>query len=188
MSVEFFWDVASPYSYLASTQLFRLPDVRYRPFLLGGVFKATDNRMPASVPAKARYLLHDLRRWADAYAVPMVLPPDIVFPINSIEPMRVAVCCDELGKGAAYCHALFARYWGQGQDVSDAKVLATVLADIGLDAGAVLARASTQETKDRLRQHTDEAVTRGAFGAPTFFVGEQMFWGNDRIEHILRAL
>jgi 2-hydroxychromene-2-carboxylate isomerase len=187
--LEFFWDVGSPYTYLAATQLPLLAQrtgatIRYRPFLLGGVFKSTGNSRPIEVAAKAAHLLSDLGRWRDHYGVPMKLPPEVPFPINTLGPMRAAVAADAKGKGEAFCHAVFRRYWAEGKDVSNADELGSVVASVGLDPREVLEASVSQEVKDHLRKNTEEAVQRGAFGAPAFFVGGELFWGNDRLHFV----
>lgn len=191
--IEFFWDVASPYTYLASTQLDALAaqigaELRYRPFLLGGVFKATGNAMPALVPARASYMIEDLRRWAKHYDVPMKSPvAEVTFPLTGALQMRAAYAATRAGDGKKVCHALMKAYWGEGQDVSQAEVLEAALSAAGLDGAALVAAASDAGVKAALREASDEAVERGAFGAPTIFVGEQMFFGNDRLEFVKQA-
>jgi 2-hydroxychromene-2-carboxylate isomerase len=188
--VELFWDVASPYTYLAHTQIAGLrertrAEVRYRPFLLGGVFKATDNLAPGANPFKASYLLQDLRRWRELYRVPMRMPAEEVeFPLNSVSAMRVAIAADREGAGPKIADVLLRAYWVDGLILSDPAVLSSVLTAGGFDAGALLAAAQTAEVKDQLRANSDEAVRRGAFGAPTMFIGEEMFWGNDRLAFV----
>jgi len=191
--LEFFWDVGSPYTYLASTQMDGLrqrtaAEIVFRPFLLGGVFKSTGNDMPAALPAKAVYMAKDLQRWSDEYGVNMLLPGDAPFPLNTILPMRAAVAVDQAGKGEAYCHAVFAAYWRKGRDVSLPVELSRVLEGIGVDPAAIADAVQSQAVKDALRQASDEAVERGAFGAPTFFIGDEMFWGNDRLQQVERRL
>lgn len=187
--LEFFWDVGSPYSYLAATQLPRLGErtgatLRYRPLLLGGVFKAVGNQPPAALGVKQRYLHTDLARWRDTYEVPMRLPGEVPFPINTLLPMRVAMAAELAGQGERMCHALFAAYWGHGRDVSTTEELTRVIESLGLEPAELLAAAATPQVKDALRASTDEAVARGAFGAPTFFIGEDMYFGNDRLGFI----
>lgn len=192
-SIEFFWDVASPYSYFAQTQLDALQtrtgaNIEYRPFLLGGVFKGSGNAMPAAVPAKGIYMADDLARWRDHYKVPFLIPiKEVTFPINSVKAMRLAVAMKSRGLAQETCKALMTRYWAQGEDVSDVVVLESVLADLGVPADELLAEAGSQEVKDALRSNSDEALKRGAFGAPTFFVGDQMFFGNDRLHFVEAA-
>jgi 2-hydroxychromene-2-carboxylate isomerase len=192
-SIEFFWDPASPYTYLASTQIEAVAAragaaVVWKPFLLGKVFEATGNRMPAACPAKGKHLFQDVQRWAQHYGVPVGFPK--VFPVNSVAALRCAIAATAQGKGADYAKAVMKAYWGDGQDISQPEVLAAVAAGLSLDGAALLAQTQDAAVKDVLRANTEEAVKRGAFGAPTFYVGEQMFWGNDRLvllEEFLRG-
>jgi 2-hydroxychromene-2-carboxylate isomerase len=193
-TVEFFFDIGSPYSYLAATQLKALSErsgvhVRWRPFLLGGVFKASGNDMPARVAAKASYMLQDLSRWATLYDVPFDFPP--IFPLNALRTQRVlAAVGKHLGEAAVSdaALALFEAYWVRGKDVSHDDVIRLALDAIGMDAAALLSAADSSDVKDALRASTEEAVARGAFGAPTMFVGDAMFFGNDRLPLLERHL
>lgn len=192
-TVEFFFDVASPYTYLAATQLSGVAQrtgaiFRWRPFLLGGAYKAAGNEMPARVPNKARYMLRDLQDWAAYYGVPFQFPP--VFPVNSLRAMRACTAVLQVNSESlpAFAAALFEEYWVHGRDPSSGPALAAACARIGRDVEELEREAETQPVKDALRGATDEAVSRGAFGAPTFFVGERMFWGNDRITILEREL
>jgi 2-hydroxychromene-2-carboxylate isomerase len=192
-TIEFFWDAASPYTYLASTQIEALAErtgarLAWRPFLLGKVFEATGNRMPAAVPAKGKHLFADLRRWATHYGVPLTMPR--VFPVNSLLALRAGLAAAEAGQDAAFAKAVMRAYWGEGRDISQAEEVAAVAQSLGLDPPTLLARAGEPSLKERLRANTEEAVRRGAFGAPSFFVGEALFWGNDRLvllEEFLRG-
>ena len=191
--LEVFWDAASPYTFLAVTQIPSLAErtgaeVVYRPFLLGGVFKATGNQMPGAVAAKGAYMMNDLERWAQHYGVAMKKPGEVPFPINTVAPMRVAVAAGRHGKAAEIATAMTKIYWADGRNISEPEVLADVAASIGLDAAAIATEIQDQTVKDELRANTEEAVARGAFGAPTMFVNDQMFWGNDRLDHVEAAL
>ena len=189
--VEFFYDYASTYSYLAHREIEALAtrchaELVFRPMVLGFVFKATGNSMPASVPAKAAYMVQDVRRWVRHYGLPFHMPS--VFPTNTIRALRVACAALEEGTFLAYHHAVMNAYWAEDQDIGDAEVLAAVATRAGVDGPRLVARAEEPAVKDRLKQNTDEAIERGVFGAPTFFVGDQMFWGNDRTEFVAEAL
>lgn len=182
-TIEFFWDPASPYTYLAATQIEAVArrcgaELVWKPFLLGKVFEATGNRPPVTVPAKGKHLFQDLRRWARHYGVKFWFPK--LFPINSVLPQRVA-CAVPQERHADWAKAVMTLYWTEGADIGQPEVLKQVAAALGLDGEALLAAAQDPAVKDKLRANTDEAVRRGVFGAPTFFVGEQMFWGNDRL-------
>ncbi|MDD3764969.1 MAG: 2-hydroxychromene-2-carboxylate isomerase [Nevskiales bacterium] len=182
--IEFFWDSASPYTYLAATQIEQLAarhgaTVRWRPFLLGKAFEATGNRAPASVPVKGKYLFGDLQLWARHYGVPLKFPS--VFPVASLGSLRVACALPEADV-ARWAQAVMHAYWAENQDIGQPQALAQIATDLGLDSDALLAKTQTPAVKEALKANTDEAIRRGVFGAPTFFVGEQMFWGNDRLE------
>jgi 2-hydroxychromene-2-carboxylate isomerase len=196
-TIEFFWDAASPYTYLASTQIGALAEragaaLEWKPFLLGKVFEATGNRMPAACPAKGKHLFCDVQRWAAHYGVPVAFPQ--IFPINTVLALRAGIAAAAQGKavGAAYAQAVMKAYWAAGADISQPQAVAAAGAAAGLDGEALVAQAQEQAVKDLLRANTEEAIKRGAFGAPTFFIGEQMFWGNDRLvlleEHLAGRL
>jgi 2-hydroxychromene-2-carboxylate isomerase len=193
MEIEVFWDVSSPYTYLAHTQLPALAErtgatLRYRPMLLGGVFKATGNAMPAATPGKGPYMMRDLARWRARYGVPFRLPvEEVPFPLVAILPMRVATVFDVEGRGFEGADALMRGYWSDGHDLSDRAQLGAVITTTGEDAERVLAKAESPEIKTQLRRVTEEAVERGVFGAPTMFVAGEMFWGNDRLDFVEAA-
>lgn len=189
--VEFFFDYGSPASYLAWTQLPGLAKrtgatVRHRPMLLGGVFKATGNSAPGNVPAKGAWMQQDLRRFAARYGVPFARNPH--FPVNTLGLMRGAAAAQEDGLLDAYSAAVFPAMWVEGRNMGEPAVLAEVLAAAGIDAARLLARAAEDEVKQALKRTTDEAVGRGVFGAPTFFVGSEMFFGQDRLDFVEEAL
>ena len=192
-SVDFYWDPASPYTYLAATQIRRIAEAtgatfHWKPFLLGFVFKATGNAPPVNIKAKGAYMPKDLALWARHTQVPFTFPAS--FPVNSIAPTRFALAAEQHEKGVDAALALMHAHWGEGKDISDAAVLAGIAGDLGLDAGQITEAMGTDAIKAQLKTNTDEAVQRGAFGAPTFFVGDTMLWGNDRLvllEEILKG-
>ncbi len=189
--LEFFFDYGSPFSYLADTQLKGLAErtgarVIYRPMLLGGVFKETGNSSPIAIEAKRKYMMADLSRWAKHYGLPA--PNNPHFPINTIRLMRGAVAAERSGVFAAYHRAVFDAFWRDGLNLGDAAVVREVLARADLDAERLAAASEEGAVKDALRVATEAAVARGAFGAPTFFVGDQMLWGNDRLLFVEQAL
>ncbi|MHC4607799.1 MAG: DsbA family protein [Planctomycetota bacterium] len=192
-TLHFFYDYGSPYSYLANT---RLPALRertgceivHRPMLLGAVFKATGNRSPAVEPveAKRRYGGIEMRRWVEHLGVAFQMNPH--FPINTLLLMRAAHAAQAQGVFDAFHAAVYPAFWARGENLGDPERVARVLKEAGLDAAALLAAASQDAAKSSLRATTDEAISRGAFGAPTFFVGDEMFFGNDRLDFVERAL
>jgi 2-hydroxychromene-2-carboxylate isomerase len=189
--IEFFFDYASTYSYLAHLEIEALAtrheaELVYRPMVLGFVFKATGNAMPAAVPAKATYMMQDVRRWVRHLGLPFHMPS--VFPTNTIRALRCAVAALEDGTFRSYHHAVMKAYWANDQDIGDADVLASVATSAGLDGPRLVVRAEEGSVKAQLKANTDDAVARGVFGAPTFFVGSEMFWGNDRLQFVAEAL
>lgn len=192
-AVEFYFDVGSPAAYLAWTQLPAIArdagaQIEYRPFLLGGVFQATGNRSPMEVPAKGQYMQDDLQRFARRYGVPFAHNPH--FPINTLTLMRGALGLQlrEPQRMVPYGDAVFRAIWVEGQDMNDPATVAGVLQRGGFDPAQLLALASEPAVKDQLKAVTQEAVARGVFGAPTFFVGQDMFWGQDRLDFVKERL
>lgn len=187
-SIEFFYDYVSSYSYLANHEVGRLEgvEVHYRPFFLGAVMKATGNRPPGSVPAKGAYLVRDLKRWADRYGIGFKF--NSVFPQNTLTALRLALVAMERGEFQLLHQELFEAMFVDDRDLSDPDTLREILSSSGLDADACLADADGEPVKAALKANTEEAIGRGAFGAPTIFVGEEMFFGNDRFDFVLEAL
>jgi 2-hydroxychromene-2-carboxylate isomerase len=185
--LEFFFDFGSPTTYLAHTQMPVLAqrtgaEILYRPMLLGAVFKATGNQSPAFIPAKSKWMDGDLKTFAKRYGVPYERNP--WFPINTMMLMRGAVAMERAGRLAPYADAIFRAIWVEPQNMNDPQVVGGVLAKAGFEPKAMLAEIEKQEIKDTLRANTDEAVSRGAFGAPTFFIGDKMFFGQDRLDFV----
>jgi 2-hydroxychromene-2-carboxylate isomerase len=192
-TVEFFFDFGSPTTYLAHTQMARLAadtgaSVVYRPMLLGGVFKATGNGSPVTVPAKGAWMGQDMPRWARRYGVPFAFNPH--FPINTLQLMRGAAGL-QLRQPALfmpYVEAVFQALWVQPRDLGQPAEVSAVLAPLGITPDAFMALVGDAEVKAALIQHTEEAVARGVFGAPTFFVGGRMHFGQDRLDFVREDL
>jgi len=191
-TLEFYFDVGSPTAYLAHKRLQQLRaqyglEVRYMPMLLGGVFKASGNTSPIAIPAKGKYMLQqDLPRFAARYGVPLTFNPH--FPINTLNLMRAAVAAQQLGCFDAYLDRVFDAIWVEEKNMGDGAVVEQVLADAGLDAGALIARSQDPEVKAELVANTEAAVVRGVFGAPTLFLDGAMYFGQDRLDFIEEAL
>lgn len=186
-TIEFFFDYGSPTAYLAYTQLSGIAErtgalIVYRPMLLGGVFKATGNQSPVAIPAKGAWMNADLKRYAARYGVPFAHNPH--FPINTLPLMRGAVAADNEGRLVPYSDAMFRAMWVDRRNMEDPVVIGTVLREAGFDPGTMIAAIGTAEVKDGLRTNTEEAVARGVFGAPTCFVGDAMFFGQDRLSFV----
>ena len=191
--VEFFFDLGSPAAYLAYTQLPTIAKhagatIVWKPMLLGGVFKATGNASPVTVPAKGKWMMSDLARYARRYGTPFGVPPG--FPINTLPLMRGAAGMQmrRPQQFAAYVDAMFHAMFAAPRDLRDPLVVAEVVQSIGLAPAEFEALIADPEVKHRLIATTEEAVARGAFGAPTYFVGDDMFFGQDRLEFVAEAL
>lgn len=192
MELDFYFDFGSPASYLAYKRIRQLESeydltVHWLPMLLGGVFKATGNVSPVSVPAKGEYMIrHDFPRFAKRYGVPMHFNPH--FPINTLNLMRAAIAAQQLECFHAYADAIFDAMWQEQLNLGDIELVAKVLSDFGLNAQALLDLSQEPDTKAALITNTETAVSRGVFGAPTMFVGEEMYFGQDRMDFIEAAL
>lgn len=194
-SFEFLFDFGGPNSYLAHKVL---PDMCartgakavYAPISLGGLFKLTNNQAPlmryADTPAKRNYEMLEFDRFVRAYALPFTMNPR--FPINSLQLMRGAIAAQHLDCLAAYVDAVMTAMWEEQADMSDAEIVGHVLNKAGLNSSALLALAADPQIKAELITNTEAAAGRGAFGVPTFFVGEEMFWGKERLGQVEEAL
>jgi 2-hydroxychromene-2-carboxylate isomerase len=192
-TLEFHFDFGSPTSYLAYTQLPRIAletgaTLVWQPMLLGGVFKATGNASPVSVPAKGRWMGEDIPRWARRWGVAFAFNPH--FPINTLTLMRGAVGLQlrQPDDFQRYVDAVFHAMWVAPRNLGDAAELAAVLSAAGFDAAAFATLVADAEVKAKLVANTEASVARGVFGAPTCFVGEQMFFGQDRLDFVQQAL
>jgi 2-hydroxychromene-2-carboxylate isomerase len=191
-TIEFYFDFGSPTAYLAHMRLQQLRQqyefqLDYRPILLGGVFKATGNNSPVAIPAKGKYMLeHDLPRFAALYDVELNFNPH--FPINTLTLMRGAIAALQQDYADIYLNSVFNAVWVEGKNMGDPEVVAEVLRVAGLDADSILAASQHPDVKSALIANTESAVARGVFGAPTMFIGEQMFFGQDRFQFVEMAL
>jgi 2-hydroxychromene-2-carboxylate isomerase len=189
--IDFFYEFASTYSYLTAMRIDDLAldydvEVRWRPFLLGPIFKAQGwDTSPFNVyPDKGRYMVRDLERLAELQGLPKFKMPK-TFPAHSILPSRVALCF----KGemrAAFSRAAYDAEFAGGKDIADPKVIEAVLKALGEDAAKIFEKVNTQPIKDALRAETEAAQKLKLFGAPAFVTEDgEMFWGNDRLEMAL---
>jgi 2-hydroxychromene-2-carboxylate isomerase len=194
-TLEFVFDPGGPNSYLAWKVLPGILErtgakLVYRPVLLGGLFKLSGNRAPmfryADSPAKWAYEQLEFDRFVAAHALPFRMNP--AFPVNTVTLMRVALACEEEGSLDRFVPAAMTAMWEAGRDCGDPAVIAQVLDEAGLDGTALVARAGEQSIKDGLVARTEALAARGAFGVPTFFVGDEMFWGKERMAQVEAAL
>ena len=192
-SVEFYFDLGSPYSYLAYYRLLQIAEqqeiqVVYKPILLGGVFKATGNRSPIEVPVKGVYSILDMQRWAEYYQIQMQMNPH--FPMNTLTLMRIltGVQLLHLEKFEQVLKLLFDAMFGTPQNLNEPTVLAEVLEPSGFSVEDIMSMVQSDVVKQKLITETEQAILRGIFGAPTFFVGDEMYWGQDRLHFVEQAL
>lgn len=190
-ALEFWYEFGSTYSYPAAMRIEPLAEeagvaVRWRPFLLGPIFKAYGwNDSPFNIyEAKGRYMWRDLARICEGEGLPLKLPP-VHFPQNGLKAARLALVGEGEGWTPPFTRAVFAANYAEQKDISDEERLRAILAALGVNADAALAEANTLPIKDRLKQQTEEAAKRGIFGAPSFTIGDELFWGNDRLEAAL---
>ena len=188
--VEFWYEFASTYSWLSVMRIEPLAEaagvqVEWKPFLLGPVFMALGwNDSPFNIyPPKGRYMWRDLERLAARYGQPFRKPSG--FPRNSLLAARVALVGVEEGWVAPFSRAVMSANFAGDRDIGQTDVIADILARQGLDADAVIGRALSDGNKQALKQQTEQAAELGLFGAPSFMVGEELFWGNDRLEDAL---
>lgn len=197
--IEFFFDCSSPWSYLAFRNIQSLANqlnapIAYRPVLVGGIFNSVNQNIYASRDnlnsPRNRYLLKDVQDNARAAGLQIVFPPK-VFPVNSVKAMRaclwLAQQVDLHHNYLAFVEATFAAYFSHNEDISQDSVLTAICNNIGVDADSLLEGMLRADIKQLLKTNTDEAVARGAFGVPTFFIGDDMYFGNDRLPLALAA-
>jgi 2-hydroxychromene-2-carboxylate isomerase len=197
MTLEFFFDCSSPWTYLGFETVQNVAaecgaEITWKPILVGGVFNAVNrqiytNREDPEAP-KMQHMHKDLTDWARHQNLDIRFPPS-VFPVNSVKVMRGCIVCQEEGKLVPYARAAFRSYWGEDKDISQDLVVRQICAEVGLDADDHLARIAEPAVKDQLRANTEELIERGGFGTPTIFVGgSDMYFGNDRMPFVKAAL
>jgi 2-hydroxychromene-2-carboxylate isomerase len=191
--LEFFFDVGSPTAYLAYTQLPFLAtacdaQLVMQPMLLGGVFKATGNASPVTVPAKGVWMHADLARWAARYQV--AYQHNSYFPINTLALMRIitAIQLNQPEKLFDVLDVIFKAMWANNQNMADPAIVKRVFSENGLNADGLFAQSTHDTVKARLMSVTEQAVQRGVFGAPSMFVNGELFFGQDRLEFVREAL
>lgn len=190
-TLEFFYDFTSPTAYLAWA---RLPAIIkrtgaklvYRPMFLGGVMQTTGNRPPGTVAAKAKWMAADLQRWAKRAGVAYNLNPH--FPMMTLMVQRAAQEWIDRPDFDKYLAAIFNAAWRDSKNIADKAVLTEILTTAGFSPEEFFAAAENPANKEKLKATTDEAVARGVFGAPTFFVGDEMHFGQDRLDFVEEAL
>jgi len=196
VQVQFLFDFGSPNAYLCHQVIPAIEQrtgvrFEYTPILLGGLFKLSNNRSPAEafagIPHKRAYDRLEIERFVARHGLAK-FRSNPFFPVNTLKIMRLAVAAQALGCGPVYVGAMYAAMWEQARNMDDADEIAAVLREAGLDGPALLALAQTPEIKARLVAHTQSAYERGAFGSPTFYVGDAMYFGKDRLREVEEAI
>ncbi len=189
--VEFWYEFASTYSYPAAMRVARRAEaagvsLRWRPFLLGPIFGAQGWKdSPFNIyPAKGKNMWRDLERICGAEGIPLKQPP-FRFPQNGLKAARIALASETGGWTPQFTRAVYTANFAHQKDISDDTVLAEILTGLGQSPVDVVAAANSVENKDRLKKQTEEAIARGLYGAPSFTVGDELFWGNDRLDQAI---
>lgn len=190
--IEYWFDFASPYSYLSTAHidtLARLRGVRvlWRPLLLGPIFRAAGWQASPFLqqPAKVAWMWTDLARQCARHALPWRKPSQ--FPRNGVLPARIALAHADAPWIATFCTRVFELNFVDDVGIDDVDAMRRLLAELGQPADAVIARAQSPEVKQALRAQTEQGAQRGLFGAPSFFVGDALYWGNEQLEDALDA-
>jgi 2-hydroxychromene-2-carboxylate isomerase len=194
--VEFHFDFGSPNAYLSHLVIPGITQrtgvgFEYVPVLLGGVFKLTGNRSPAEtlvgIKNKPEYEKLETRRFIERHGI-TTFRFNPFFPVNTLTLMRAAVAARKLGVFEQYVDEVYRYMWSDPKKLDDPAVLRAALVESGLDAERLLALAQTQEVKDALLANTQRSVDRGTFGSPTFYVGDEIFFGKDRLRDVEEAI
>ena len=183
--IEFFYDYVSPYSYLANHKLSSLTNFKiiYRPMLLGAVMQATNNKPPGLIPAKGRYIMKDIQRWAKHYQIPFKM--NSIFRQNTLNALRLAIVSQHEDCFELVHQSLFDAMFIDNKNLSEFDVLSEIIQQHALDLGNLMSKITENSIKEELKRNTDDAISRDVFGAPTFFIEDEMFFGNDRLDFIL---
>ncbi|MDO8277736.1 MAG: 2-hydroxychromene-2-carboxylate isomerase [Burkholderiaceae bacterium] len=194
--IEFFYDCSSPWTYLAFHNIQPLAaelgePIRWRPFLVGGVFNAVnpsvyEGRTNPIVPKK-NYMQKDIQDWARDAGLKIIFPPS-VFPVNSVKAMRACLWLEPQGLQVRFARAVFEAYWSDDKDISQDAVLIDICKNLKIDPAALFAGIAQPAVKEQLKANGEELMRRGGFGSPTMFVGDDMYFGNDRLPLLRSAV
>ena len=189
-NVTFCFDFGSPYSYLAYNNLNSIREaggeVTIMPVLLGGIFKATGNQPPATVQKKGEYMFKDINRWSKKLDIPFKMNP--YFPILTVPHMRGAVLAQRENILEKYMQVMFEAIWVKAMNLNDQEILTNIAEKSGIDPNQFAEEMSSDEIKNKLRENTEFAISKGAFGVPTYYLDDEMFWGIDSVKFLLDDL
>ena len=194
--LDFYYDFGSPNAYLAWKALQGVTErtgleVSMHPVLIGGIFKTTGNQPPwqafGKVPSKMKYMQLEIQRFIKAHKL-TAFKFNSAFPVNTLLAMRGAIAAQQAGMHDVYYPAVFKAIWEDNKDISQANILTNVLNDAGLNGAELVAATQTPDIKQGLMKATQACVDRGAFGLPTFFLGDDIYFGKDRVDQIEQAV
>ena len=188
-SFDFFFDFISPYSYLAHKQIRNIEyqykiEINYMPILLGGLLNLVEIKAPASIPLKAKFMIKDCKLFAEKLNIKFKF--NSYFPIQSLNLMRGVLIARKENKTSLYIDKFFDACWKDGLNLNDQEIVDKILEDLNFNLEAFKLKISEQKIKDELKKRTKDAFLKGVFGAPSFIINNKMFWGQDRLEFVLK--
>lgn len=190
-TIDVYFSFSSPFTYLAKTQFPRLIEryqcqINYHPMDLRLLWKIIENPGPGQIQSKLKYLIKDLNDWSKYYQVPFKMPSR--FPMNNRPPSAAALAAKKAGKFEEFIDAALQAYYLKDLDIASSEVLGEIAAELGLDQEEIRAAINDPEINQEIDSETETAAKKGVFGVPTFFVGDEMYWGNDRLIFVEAAL
>ena len=185
---EFYFDFASPYTYLAHKKIRKIEKensvkIKYMPILLGGLLKSVGIKANVDIPVKAKYMIKDCKLWAEKYGISFRF--NNYFPINTLNLMRCVLIAEKKKFSSVFINKIFDSIWKDGLNLNDSIIIEKLLKNLDLNPKAFLVEATEAKNKDELKKRTNDAIKKGIFGAPSFIVNNKMFWGQDRLEFVL---
>ena len=186
--IEFYFDFVSPYSFIACQQIKKLESkgsfkFKLKPILLGGLHNLHGIKAPAFIPAKAKFMIRDCKMVAEKSKIQFKF--NSYFPVKTLELMRGVLIAEEDNLHGYYIDKIFHAIWVDGLNMNDQLIIDKVLKNLEINPKTFFLRAANQNIKNLLKKRTDEAFEKGIFGAPTFYVNNKVFWGQDRLEYAL---
>ena len=188
-SFDFFFDFISPYSYLAHKQIKDIElqnkiKINYMPIFLAGLLELSEIKAPAFIPSKAKFMIRDCKLFAEKLNIKFKF--NLYFPIQSLNLMRGVLVAQKKNKANLYIDKFFDALWKDGLNLNDQLIVDKILQDLTFNPETFKLKISEQNIKDELKDKTKDAFLRGVFGAPSFVVNNKIFWGQDRLEFVLR--
>ena len=186
-SFEFYFDFASPYSFLAHKEIRRIEkensiQMKYMPILLGGLLKSAGIIANADIPVKAKYMIKDCKLWAEKYNI--MFKFNNYFPIKTLDLMRCVLVAEKKDFAKLFIDRVFDAIWKDGLNLNDSTIVQKLLKNLDINPKTFLMEAVDTKIKNELKKRTDEASEKGMFGAPSFIVNNKIFWGQDRLEFV----